>query len=435
MTRSPADGIVADVIILGAGASGLFCAMTAAARGRRVTLVDHARTTGRKVRIAGGGKCNFTNLEMHARHYVGDNPHFPKSALARFTPWDMVSLVSEHAIAWEEREHGQLFCLRSAHDLADLLEQRCRAAGCRFLLGRRVVGVEHDGTAFVATIAPHPCGPGAACGADHDPDGRADTEAHGARAVGGDGPGKPLRLRAASLVVSTGGPAWPQIGATDMGYHIARQFGHAVTPPRPVLAPLVMPPQWPLHGLAGIALPARVTVNDASFTLPLLFTHRGISGPAALQASCRWRPGAPVEIDFLPDARLDERLRAPEHGKLLVRTLLGRLLPDRLAERLTPPDSPGVAERKVAELSRTARDALHRAVHAHAVVPAGTEGMRKAEAAAGGVRVDRISSRSMESGLRPGLFFTGEVLDVTGQLGGYNLHWAWASGKAAGESA
>lgn len=403
-----------DVLILGAGASGLFCAMTAAARGRRVTLVDHARATGRKVRIAGGGKCNFTNLEMHARHYVGGNPHFPKSALARLTPWDMVSLVSENAIAWEEREHGQLFCLRSADDVADLLEQRCRAANCRFLLGQRVEAVEHDGDAFVVTIAP-----AQAAGSDGDGSTQGDT-------------GTTTRLRAASLVVATGSAAWPQIGATDIGHRIARQFGHKVAPSRPVLVPLTMAPQWPLHGLAGIALPARVTTEGASFTLPLLFTHRGISGPAALQASCYWQPGQTVEIDFLPGESLDELLRAPEHGKLLVRTLLGRLFPDRLAERLVPPD---LAGRKIAELSRAARVALHEAVRAHTAVPTGTEGMRKAEAAAGGVRVDHISSRSMESALRPRLFFTGEVLDVTGQLGGYNLHWAWASGKAAGEVA
>ncbi|MEG6506663.1 NAD(P)/FAD-dependent oxidoreductase [Nitratidesulfovibrio sp. 1201_IL3209] len=422
MTRTATDVIATDVIILGAGASGLFCAMTAAARGRRVTLVDHARATGRKVRIAGGGKCNFTNLEMHAKHYVGGNPHFPKSALARFTPWDMVSLVSENAIAWEEREHGQLFCLHAADDVADLLERRCRAAGCRFLLGQRVEGVEHDGTAFVVTIAPAQA-PGSDTDSDAEP---------GPQAAGRGGPGTPVRLRAASLVVATGSPAWPQVGATDIGHRIARRFGHAVAPPRPVLAPLAMPPQWPLHGLAGIALPARVTTAGVSFTLPLLFTHRGISGPAALQASCHWQPGAPVEIDFLPGENLDEMLRVPEHGKLLARTLLGRLLPTRLADRLVPPD---ISDRRIAELSRTARAALHAAVHAHAAVPAGTEGMRKAEAAAGGVRVDRISSRSMESALRPGLFFTGEVLDVTGQLGGYNLHWAWASGKAAGEVA
>lgn len=415
-----------DVLILGAGASGLFCAMTAAARGRRVTLVDHARATGRKVRIAGGGKCNFTNMEMHARHYVGGNPHFPKSALARLTPWDMVSLLSEHSIAWEEREHGQLFCLRSADDVADLLEARCRAAGCRFLLGQRVDGVEHDGEAFVVTVAP-------AQAAGGDADGGVYANANSGTHAGTEGASpKTIRLRAAALVVATGSAAWPQIGATDIGHRIARQFGHAVAPSRPVLVPLVMDPQWPLHGLAGIALPARVTTGGASFTLPLLFTHRGISGPAALQASCYWQPGEPVEIDFLPGANLDDLLRAPEHGKLLVRTLLGRLFPDRLAERLVPPD---LAGRKNAELSRSARAALHGAVHAHAAVPTGTEGMRKAEAATGGVRVDQISSRSMESALRPGLFFTGEVLDVTGQLGGYNLHWAWASGKAAGEVA
>lgn len=430
MTSTATDVIATDVIILGAGASGLYCAMTAAARGRRVTLVDHARATGRKVRIAGGGKCNFTNLEMHARHYVGGNPHFPKSALARFTPWDMVSLVSENAIAWEEREHGQLFCLRSADDVADMLEARCRKAGCRFLLGQRIEGVEHDGAAFVVTMAPALASGGNGEGGAVPgavPEGR-----DSAVPEGRDSAANPARLQAASLVVATGSQAWPQIGATDMGHRIARQFGHKVTPPRPVLVPLVMDPQWPLHGLAGIALPARVTTGGASFTLPLLFTHRGISGPATLQASCYWHPGAPVEIDFLPGGNLEELLRAPEHGKLLARTLLGRLLPDRLAERLLPPE---IENRKIAELSKAARATLHAAVHAHIAVPAGTEGMRKAEAAAGGVSVEHISSRSMESALRPGLFFTGEVLDVTGQLGGYNLHWAWASGKAAGEVA
>jgi hypothetical protein len=422
VTSTATDVITTDVIILGAGASGLFCAMTAATRGRRVTLVDHARATGRKVRVAGGGKCNFTNLEMHARHYVGGNPHFPKSALARFSPWDMVSLVSEQDIAWEEREHGQLFCLRSADDVADMLEARCRAAGCRFLLGQRIASVEHDGDAFTVAIAP-----AQAAAADGD-----DTTQGGTPRGSTDASGKATRLRAASLVVATGSQAWPQIGATDAGHRIARQFGHKVTPPRPVLVPLVMDPQWPLHGLAGIALPARVATGGAAFTLPLLFTHRGISGPATLQASCYWHPGAPVEIDFLPGENLEELLRAPEHGKLLARTLLGRLLPDRLAERLLPPE---IENRKIAELSKAARAALHAAVHARAAVPAGTEGMRKAEAAAGGVSVEHISSRSMESALRPGLFFAGEVLDVTGQLGGYNLHWAWASGRAAGEVA
>lgn len=402
-----------DVIILGAGASGLFCGMTAARRGKRVLLMDHAGKPGRKILVSGGGKCNFTNLESGAAHYVGHNAGFRKSALARFSPWDMVSLLSEANIPWEERDLGQLFCLQSAADVTRLLVDRCTGAGCVFHLGQALDAVEHI-----------PAG-GETAGTASSETGRYSVHS-------GE-----FAASAPKLVVALGSGAWPQIGATDMGHRIARRFGHKVYPARPALVPLVMPPSWPLHGLAGISLDVRITTartdgpGEASYVRSLLFTHRGISGPAALCASCHWDRGQVIRIDFVPQHDVRSLLDDTANGKLLVRTLISRLLPDRLAQRLTPPQ---IADRKVAELPRKDREALVGALTAHEVIPTGTEGMRKAEAAAGGVDVNEVSSRTMESTLQPGLYFTGEVLDVTGLLGGYNLHWAWASGKAAGEA-
>lgn len=383
-----------DVLILGAGASGLMCAMTAAARGRRVTLVDHGGKPGRKILVAGGGKCNFTNTDVGPQNYVGLNPAFCRSALARFSPWEMVALLEEHGIPWEERDHGQLFCRRSATDVADLLTERCRALGCRFVLGSSVESASRDGDLFV-------------------------VRSEGAT------------LSAQRLVIATGSPAWPQVGASDIGHRIARTFGHRIEPVRPVLVPLVMPQNWALAGLQGISLTAAISAGGATFTRDLLFTHRGISGPAALLASCHWLPATPVTLDFLPGVDIAALCESPEHRRQLVRTMLARLLPERLAARLVPAD---IANRKAAELSRADRMRLIAGVQGHTVVPTGTEGLRKAEAAAGGVDTREVSSRSMESAHQQGLFFSGEVLDVTGHLGGYNLHWAWASGKAAGES-
>ena len=231
------------------------------------------------------------------------------------------------------------------------------------------------------------------------------------------------------MLIALGSPAWPQIGASDFGLQLARRWGHRTVPVRPVLTPLLMSEDWPLHGLSGISLPVRVSVASRSFEQDMLFTHKGLSGPAILQASCFWRKDMPLAIDFMPHIEVKALMHAPEHGKMLVRGLLGRYLPDRLAERLIPE---ALARRKVAETGKRDRDALSVAIHAHTVIPMRGEGLAKAEAAAGGVDTDGVNPDTLESRLRPGLFFAGEVLDVTGLLGGYNLHWAWACGLAAG---
>ena len=401
-----------DVIILGAGASGLVCGQRAAARGRDVLILDHGPKAARKVAVSGGGKCNFTNKRVSSADYAGENPQFCRSALARFTPEHLVSLFSNAGIAMEEREHGQLFCRRSAADAVRFLVNFCLESGCRINLGEKVLSLEllsdgKDGARFRVHTS------------------QSSYLTH-------------------NVVIALGGPAWPQVGATDTGLQLAKDLGHPVTPIRPALAGLVMPPGWLLAGLEGISVPASIdlvpdgsqlTIGKKRFktaeNLALLFTHGGISGPAALQASLYWRKGLALEIDFLPSANLDALLDSPGAGKLLCKNFVRRLFPDRLAAALVPPE---IAEKKCAELSRPMRDILKSFVHACRVSPARTEGFARAEVTAGGVRTDSVSSRSMESKRVPGIYFCGEVLDITGRLGGYNLHWAFASGHAAGES-
>ncbi|VVS91923.1 BaiN/RdsA family NAD(P)/FAD-dependent oxidoreductase [Desulfoluna spongiiphila] len=381
-----------DIVILGAGASGLWAAMTAAGRGKSVCVIDHGKRAGRKVLIAGGGKCNFTNLRLTPGDFVCANPHFVKSALARLTPWDLVAFLERHDIPWEEREHGQLFCRESAADVVSALESECRRAQVTLRLGEEIRAVKKKDH-FHVTL------------------GRGE-------------------VTATSCLIALGGPAWPQAGATDTGHHIAKQFGHTIIPARPALVPFTLPSDWPLRGLTGIALPVAITVDGARFTENLLFTHKGVSGPVVLQASCRWEKGMALAMDFLPETPLDA-LFDRAGGKPQVRTVLARVLPERLVIALLPPK---LATKQVAQLTRKDHDLLTRLVHTYTVTPAGTEGMRKAESTAGGVDTADVSSKTMESRLTPGLYLTGEVLDVTGQLGGFNLHWAWASGQAAGEA-
>lgn len=421
-----------DAIVLGAGASGLFCAMTAAARGKTVLLIDHSPIAGRKLSITGGGKCNVTNRRVSPQDYHGGNPDFCRSALARFTPEHLTALLDEAGIALEEREHGQIFCRRSARDVTRLLVGRCLESGCEFAMEERVreLGRSPDGANGRPFFV------------------RTDRAIHLARKV----------------AVALGGPAWPQVGATGVGHELARAMGHGIVPARPALAGLILPPGQPLAGLAGIAVPAtiRVILDDdadgrlgargknpvrgkggrnknepppAARELSLLFTHSGISGPAALQASLYWRPGMRLVLDFLPrlpeGEGLSPLLEAPEARKTLCRNVLKKILPDRLCEALLP-DALGAI--RCAELGRVQKDALAEACRNHAVSPLKTEGFAKAEVAAGGVSTRQVSSKTMESLLAPGLYFCGEVLDVTGRLGGYNLHWAFASGKTAGEA-
>ncbi|BCS99142.1 oxidoreductase [Desulfoluna limicola] len=381
-----------DIVILGAGASGLWAAMTAAKRGKSVCVIDHGKKAGRKILIAGGGKCNFTNLELTTDDFLCRNPHFVKSALARLTPWDVVAFVESHDIPWEEREHGQLFCRDSAADIVTALLAECRRAKVTLRLEEEIRAVEKKDCFHVSL------GKGEVTGA--------------------------------SCLIALGGSAWPQVGSTDTGYRIAKQFGHTIIPARPALVPFTTPSDWKLRGLTGIALPACLTVSGKRFTENLLFTHKGLSGPVALQASCHWEKGMDITIDFLPGNRI-ATLLAEAGGKPLVRTVLSRILPERLATALLPAKLGG---RQVAQLTTQDHEHLTQLVHNYTVTPAGTEGMRKAEATGGGVDTADVSSKTMESRLTPGLYLAGEVLDVTGQLGGFNLHWAWASGQAAGEA-
>lgn len=381
-----------DVIILGAGASGLWAALTAAKRGRKVLVVDHARKAGRKILIAGGGKCNFTNIDISPANYHCKNKHFCKSALARFTPWHMVEYLSLHDIPWEEREHNQLFCTRSAADITDALCNDCLEHNVRFLFSEQITSVEKNDDFFDIKLT---------------------NSLH----------------RAPSVIVALGGSAWPQVGATDAGYKIARQFGHKIIPTFPALVPLVMPSNWKLKNLSGIALPVTIRCNNKQYTENMLFTHKGISGPVVLQISAHWKKGDTIDIDFLPYASIEDILE--EAGsKPLLKTVLSRKLPERLASALIPKQ---LGEKQIAQLSKKDMKELHSCVHSFTVEPVGTEGMKKAEATGGGVATDDISSKTMESKLCKGLYFTGEVLDVLGDLGGFNLHWAWASGNAAGE--
>lgn len=394
----PDKGTTPDLIILGAGASGLMAAMTASRRGKHVLLIDHGHKAGRKILIAGGGRCNFTNTNADPSQYVGEQSTFCRSALSRFTPWDMVAMLEANGIPWEEREHGELFCTESAEDLRNMLLERCRELGCWFAMGYTINSCSFDEQSALFTV---------------------ETDKGS--------------FSAPKILIATGSPAWEQVGATNIGYKLAKSLGHHIISPHPALVPLTMPPLWPLHGLQGISLRATVTAGKASFTRDMLFTHRGLSGPAILSASCHWAEQSPITINFLPDTNIKEACESPDHRRQLVRNMLARLLPTRLAERLCTGALKDFADRKAAELSKAQRQFLHDTVHFHTVTPSGTEGLRRAEVTAGGVSTKELNPKTLESRLLPNLYFAGEVVDITGHLGGYNLHWAWASAKAVGE--
>lgn len=386
-----------DVAILGAGPSGLTAARYAAAGGNRVLVLDAAPRPGAKLLLAGGGKGNVTNRHVVPADYVGEHPEFAGHALTRVPPDAVCRELRDAGIPLEERDHGRIFCTSSARALLDLLFARLPRTRCAIRTGSSVTAVRHaDGLFHID------------CGGE--------------------------TWRAPRLVLATGSPAWPQCGANGSGLRLARSLGHRIVPPRPVLVPLVMPPAWPLAGLAGISLPVRIgcaVPESPEFTDSLLFTHKGISGPAVLQISCRWRKNAAVTVDFLPGENAEQLLDSAP-GKATPLSLFSRRLPERLCAALL---DPAIAGRRAAELSRKQRSAIADAVHRHTATPLRTEGLGKAEAAAGGVNVADVDPLTMESRLVPGLFFCGEILDVTGRLGGFNLHWAWASGTVAGEAA
>ncbi|KPP92069.1 MAG: putative oxidoreductase with FAD/NAD(P)-binding domain YhiN [Rhodobacteraceae bacterium HLUCCA08] len=381
-------------LILGAGAAGLYCAAHA---GPGTLVVDHARAPGEKIRISGGGRCNFTNLHCAPEAFVSENPHFCKSALARHTQWNFLDLVTRHRIAWHEKTLGQLFCDTSARQIIDMLLAECRAAGAGLWLNTQVGEIDHDGSRFTVTL-----------------------EREGRRRV----------VRAAALVVATGGKSIPGMGATGLAYDIAARFGLAVTPTRAGLVPFTFD-KGRFAALAGVSLPVRArAARGPAFDEALLFTHRGLSGPALLQVSNYWTEGAPVSLDLAPGAALFDALRAARHkaGRKALRTHLGHRLPDRLVAFLGETlDLSG----NLADCSDARLHSLAEALQGWQVTPTGTEGYRTAEVTLGGVATDGLSSKTMQAKAVAGLYFIGEGVDVTGWLGGYNFQWAWSSAHAA----
>ena len=390
-----------DVIVIGAGAAGMMCAIEAGKRGRSVLLLDHASKLAEKIRISGGGRCNFTNRHTRPENFLSHNPHFCRSALARFTPQDFIALVEKHGIRYHEKKLGQLFCDDSSQQIIELLRHECEAAGVTWQMPCRVNNVSRANAGS----------------------GRFILETDGGT------------LSAETLVIATGGLSIPQIGASSFGYRIAEQFNLSVTPVRPALVPLIFAPEQ-LAGfstLSGISIDAVVSCNGGRFRENLLITHRGLSGPAILQISSYWRPGIPLHIDLLPDIDAASWLSDYRHGSVRLSSLLTQHLPRRFAEAWTQAI---IGERSEVPMNRYSHKDLEQIaaqLHDWKVTPDGTAGYKKAEVTLGGIDTRELSSKTMEARKVPGLYFIGEVIDVTGHLGGFNFQWAWASGYAAGQ--
>lgn len=397
-----------DVAVIGAGAAGMMCAAVAAQRGLRVVLVDHAEKLAEKIRISGGGRCNFTNIGAGPANFLSENPHFCRSALAGYTPQDFLALVKRHHIAWHEKHRGQLFCDESSEQIIEMLRAECDAGGVNWRMPCQVAEVARDEQGF---------------------------ELRTSLGV----------IRAAKLVVASGGMAIPQLGATDFGLKLARQFGLKVIEPRPALVPLTFDPvQWqPLALLSGVALEVGLQTGQGKtrgeFLEDLLFTHRGLSGPGILQISSYWKPGEPIEIDLAPGRDLAEELLASKSGnRQQVHTVLASLWPKRLAdqwlEMAARDGQPGLGALRLADTSDKVLRALAHDIHHWSLIPSGTAGYKKAEVMRGGVDTRGLDQKSMQAKNTPGLYFIGETVDVTGWLGGYNFQWAWASGVACGKA-
>jgi predicted Rossmann fold flavoprotein len=384
-----------DVAIIGAGAAGMMCAIEAGKRGRRVLLLEHAAKLGEKIRISGGGRCNFTNIESRPENFLSANPDFCRSALARYTPRDFIALVEKHGIAWHEKKLGQLFCDGSSRQIIDMLKAECDDASVRWCMPAKVISVTKDERFSIATD-------------------RGDFESE-------------------SLVIACGGLSIPQIGASPFGYRIAEQFGLEVTELRPALVGLTFAPETLTRfaDLSGISIDAIVGCNGTRFRENLLVTHRGLSGPAILQISSYWRPGLDLSVNLLPDLDAREMLEAAHSSEKMLANVLGALLPQRFAQRWIEINFENLPMKRLdasrlREIAGRLRDWRLR--------PSGTVGYRKAEVTLGGVDTRELSSRTLEARKTPGLYFIGEVVDVTGHLGGHNFQWAWASGYAAGQA-
>ncbi|MFD0738408.1 NAD(P)/FAD-dependent oxidoreductase [Lysobacter koreensis] len=397
-----------DAIVIGGGAAGLMCAIAAGRRGKRVLLVEHANRVGKKILMSGGGRCNFTNTGTTPANYLSGNRHFCKSALARYTPWHFIEMVERHGIAYHEKELGQLFCDESSKQIVKMLLDECAAAGVRIETSCSIERVQpgDGGAALSGNFHVH--------------------TTHGA-------------FSAPALVVASGGLSIPAMGATGFGYELARQFGHTVLPTRAGLVPLTLSGkhQERLADLSGVALPVTASCNGASFSNFMLVTHRGISGPSILQVSSYWQPGDELRIDLLPGLDALETLQAlqRERPAAELKTVLGELLPKRFAQRLCEVWLTGpLSNRPIKQFNAPQLREIAETLQHWPLVASGTEGYRTAEVTLGGVDTDELSSTTMQSKRVPGLFFIGEVVDVTGWLGGYNFQWAWASGHAAGNA-
>lgn len=390
-----------DVIILGGGAAGLMCAIAAGARGRRVIVLEGSNKIGKKILMSGGGRCNFTNLHCEPAHFISDNPNFCISALSRYTQWDFIALVEKHGITYHEKTLGQLFCDHSAKDILSILQTECRQANVHILTDCDITSVGHQKCYSVACNQGEFCSP--------------------------------------SLVIATGGLSIPKMGASDFGYRLARQFGLAVRETRAGLVPFTF--SGSMHDmterLAGVSLRATLRGGGVTFAGSILFTHRGLSGPAALQLSSYWTPGEAIRLDLLPDndaatLLLDAKLA---QTKIVVRTVLSEVLPRALVRELEPLFWQNLAQKPLTEVSADALRQVAKQLHGWVLRPAGTEGYRTAEVTRGGIDTDELSSKTMECKRQPGLYCIGEIVDVTGHLGGFNFQWAWASAQAAGQVA
>ncbi len=389
-----------DVIIIGAGAAGMFCAAQAGQLGRRVLLLDNGKKTGRKILMSGGGRCNFTNMHTEPAAYLSHNPHFCKSALARYNQWDFIDLVNRHGIAWHEKTLGQLFCDDSAQQIVDLLLKECDAGQVTLRLRSEVLSVERDDSGYTLQL-------------------------------------NGTAVQAEKLVIASGGLSMPGLGATPFGYKVAEQFGLKVFPTRAALVPFTLhkPLLEQLNTLSGVALPTTITAQDGTlFKEAMLFTHRGLSGPAVLQISSYWQPGEFVTIDLSPATSLNDfiNVQREAHPNLSLKNSLAKILPKRLVEVLQ--ELKQIPDVTLKQLNSKQQGELVITLHQWRVQPNGTEGYRTAEVTLGGVDTTQLSSKTMEARDVPGLFFIGEVVDVTGWLGGYNFQWAWSSAWACAQA-
>jgi len=390
-----------DVIVIGGGAAGLMAALIAGQRGRRVLVLECANRIGKKILMSGGGRCNFTNLYVEPDRFLSANPHFCKSALSRYTQWDFIAMVERHGIAYHEKGQGQLFCDSSSRDIVEMLQTECREVGVRILTRCATRSVSGENPYRLSTSAGE--------------------------------------FAAPSLIVASGGLSIPKMGGSAFGYELARQFGHRVLQTRAGLVPFTFTDEFGClaERLSGVSLPARIATDKQAFEDDVLFTHRGLSGPAVLQLSSYWHSGQDIHLTLLPTVRvlnwlLDEKMMRP---RAVLRTVIGKHLPRRLVAELEPLWWAAFAETPLAQIPDSVLEQLAGQLGDWRVRPAGTEGYRTAEVTVGGVDTKDLSSRTMESKHQPGLYFVGEVVDVTGHLGGFNFQWAWSSGVAAGQVA